>query len=293
MKELVIISGKGGTGKTSITASLASLSTSAVLADCDVDAADLHLILMPRIIHQEVFMSGNEAEIDPDLCNGCGICAKICRFGAIEKLDENGKKSYKVNPYSCEGCGVCVWNCPQKAISFDPRRCGEWYCSKTRYGTMVHAALGIGAENSGKLVSMVRQKAKSFAGKEGADYLLIDGPPGTGCPVIASITGTDAVLLVTEPTVSGFHDLDRIIQLTQHFGIKAFVCINKYGLNDEMCDKIMGYCKDHGIEIVGKIDYSGLFTKAQINGQSIVEYAPEDKVAKTIEIMWQKIIEKF
>jgi MinD superfamily P-loop ATPase len=284
MKELVIISGKGGTGKTSITASFAALAKNAVLADCDVDAADLHLILCPEPKHANNFYSGHEAVIRQADCTACGLCQTLCRFDAIQ---ESGG-TFQIDSASCEGCGVCVAFCPAEAIDFPERRCGEWFISKTRSGTMVHARLGIGAENSGKLVSTVRGQAKQFAQAIQADWILVDGPPGTGCPVIASITGADAVLAVTEPTLSGKHDLLRVLELARHFKIPAFVCINKWDINPEMTEAIEAAATAAGVTVLARIPYDQSITTAQINGQSVVELN-NGAASQSIQTLWKNL----
>ncbi|HNX52625.1 MAG TPA: ATP-binding protein [Pontiellaceae bacterium] len=284
MKELVIISGKGGTGKTSITASFATLAKNAVLADCDVDAADLHLILNPEIRKRHDFYSGHEAVIRGTDCTGCGLCAELCRFDAVKKFEEK----FRIEPSSCEGCGVCVEFCPVKAIDFPDRLCGDWFVSKTRCGTMVHARLGIGAENSGKLVSTVRQQAKHFATAVQAEWILVDGPPGTGCPVIASITGADALLAVTEPTLCGQHDLLRILELARHFQIPAFVCVNKWDINPALTAAIEAASTGAGATVLTRIPYDRSITEAQINGQSVVEHN-DGTASQFIQTLWEKL----
>jgi MinD superfamily P-loop ATPase len=284
MKELVIISGKGGTGKTSITASFATLAKNAVLADCDVDAADLHLILRPETQQTQPFYSGHEAVIRPADCLQCGLCQTLCRFEAVKEIGG----IFRIDPASCEGCGVCVHFCPAKAIDFPERLCGEWFISKTRYGTMVHARLGIGAENSGKLVSTVRSQAKQVATAIQADWILVDGPPGTGCPVIASLTGADAILAVTEPTLSGQHDLLRVLELTRHFQIPAFVCVNKWDINPEMTATIEAAATSVGATVLTRIPYDKSITEAQINGQSVVEYS-DGTASQFIQTLWEKL----
>jgi MinD superfamily P-loop ATPase len=287
MKELVVISGKGGTGKTSVTASFAALAKNAVLVDCDVDAADLHLILNPQIQKRHDFYSGHEAVIREADCTACGFCQTLCRFDAIQESD--GK--IRIDSASCEGCGVCVEFCPAKAIDFPDRLCGEWFLSQTRFGTMIHARLGIGAENSGKLVSTVRGQAKQFAQAIQADWILVDGPPGTGCPVIASITGADAVLAVTEPTLSGQHDLLRVLELTRHFKIPAFVCINKWDINPELTGQIEAAATETGATVLARIPYDKSITTAQINGQSVVELN-NGAAAQSIQTNWEKLCQK-
>lgn len=284
MKELVIISGKGGTGKTSVTASFAALAKNAVLADCDVDAADLHLILNPDICQRHDFYSGHEAVIREADCVACGLCQTLCRFDAIQ---ESGG-TFRMDSAFCEGCGVCAAFCPSEAIDFPDRLCGEWYASKTRFGDMIHARLGIGAENSGKLVSTVRAQAKQVAQAIQAEWILVDGPPGTGCPVIASITGADAVLAVTEPTCSGQHDLLRVLALARHFKIPAFVCINKWDINPEMTGKIEAAAAEAGATVLGRIPYDKSITTAQINGQSVVELN-NGAASQAIQTLWEKL----
>ncbi len=287
MKELVVISGKGGTGKTSVTGSFAALAENAVLADCDVDAADLHLLLKPEIKEEHEFFSGFQAKIRPEECTGCGQCHELCRFDAVIR----DKGSVRIDPFSCEGCGVCVEFCPANAIDFPEALCGKWFKSETRHGPMVHAKLGIAAENSGKLVATVRDQAKKAAEAAGSDWLIIDGPPGTGCPVIASITGTGAVLVVTEPTLSGEHDLLRVLQLTQHFKIPAFICVNKWDINPEMTARIENAAGSAGATVLERIPYDASITRAQIQGQSIVEFN-DGAAATAIQTLWETLCQK-
>lgn len=282
MKELTIISGKGGTGKTSITASFATLMQKKVLADCDVDAADLHLILQPDIQQREAFIAGKTAFIRKTDCTRCGTCLDVCRFNAIDE-------DFSVNSIYCEGCGVCVHFCPEGAIDFNENRCGEWYISRTRFGPLVHARLGIAEENSGKLVTIVRRTAKHIAENEDLEYIIIDGAPGIGCPVISSITGASAVLVVTEPTLSGQHDLERVIGLTQHFDIPAMVCINKYDLNGEISEQIEDNCKSTGIGFVGRIPYDPVVTQAMVHGKSVIEYS-EGTTAQAIRGVCEQVL---
>ncbi len=270
MKELVVISGKGGTGKTSIVASFAALARNCVVADCDVDAADLHLVLEPEIISRHDFSGGKRAKIIQDKCSTCGECRDLCHFDAICKDSVTG--AFHVDPIACEGCGVCAWFCPNKAIELAPAINGEWYVSRTRFGTMVHAKLGIAEENSGKLVSTVRREARRLAEEEGKDILIIDGSPGIGCPVIASLAGADFVLVVTEPTLSGLHDMKRVVELLKHFKIPGAVCVNKWDLNPEMTCGIEKHAGAFGLEIAGRVRYDKAFTDAQIRKEAVVEY---------------------
>lgn len=281
MKELTIISGKGGTGKTSVVASFAALAQNKVMADADVDAADLHLILSPEIKHEEDFKGGRIAEIDLEVCTECGVCLDYCQFNAIGP-------GFVVDKIDCEGCGVCVHFCPVEAINFPGNICGRWYISETRYGPMVHARLGIAEENSGLLVSLVRRQAKTLAKDRGLDTIIVDGPPGIGCPVIASIAGTNAVLIVTEPTLSGLHDLERVEKLASHFKIPTLACVNKSDLNEEMSDQIKGYCLQHQIEFLGCIPYDTAVTHAMIEGKSIVEFA-DGNVSTAVKGIWHKV----
>ncbi len=267
LKELVIISGKGGTGKTSVTASFASLAGKSVLADGDVDAADLHLLLQPQIKHREEFRGGHEAVIRAEDCLGCGLCEAHCRFDAIRPEDA----VYAVDPSGCEGCGVCVRICPAQAIDFPVRPGGEWFVSDTRCGPMVHARLTPGGENSGKLVSLVREKAREIAEEKNYGLVLMDGPPGIGCPVIAAITGASMVLMVTEPTLSGAHDLERVLHLANHFKIPSMVCVNKWDINSAQTEEIEKMALSLGAKIAGRIAYDPGVTAAQVAGKSVVE----------------------
>ncbi|MDD2600828.1 MAG: ATP-binding protein [Kiritimatiellae bacterium] len=288
MKELVIISGKGGTGKTSVTASFAVLAARAVLADCDVDAANLHLVLQPTNIERNVFKSGHEAIINPKGCIGCGLCDELCRFDALtSSVDADGKKKYAVDPVSCEGCGVCVAFCPTQTIDFPDRVCGEWMISKTRVGPMLHAKLGVAAENSGRLVSLVRKESVRIAEEHGLSLVIVDGPPGIGCPVIASLTGAAQVLVVTEPTVSGEHDLRRVLKLTKHFDIPAYVCVNKWDLNTTMTQQIEKISGELGAKIAGHIRYDSGVTMAQVQGKAVVE--TDTPSAADIKALWNSL----
>jgi MinD superfamily P-loop ATPase len=295
MKEIVIISGKGGTGKTSITASLAALAApKVVLADCDVDAADLHLILKPEILQRTEFRSGHKAIIRLEDCTGCGKCIEVCRFNAVKDgttWDAYPQVKYSIDPVACEGCGVCVQFCPLKAIDFDEEICGEWYISQSRFGTMVHAKLGIAAENSGKLVTLVRTEAKKVAQEQAAQYVLIDGSPGIGCPVIASLTAADMALIVTEPTVSGDHDMRRIVGLLKRLRIQAMVCVNKWDINIEATEKIKAFAIDANIDFAGLVRYDKASTAAQRVQKSIVEYC-DTGIGEDIREVWGAIEKK-
>ncbi len=285
MKELIIISGKGGTGKTSLIAAFASLAENKVLCDADVDAADLHLIMDPEVRKRHDFQSGNTAVIDQDKCTECGVCLDLCRWNAISN-------DFEVNPIECEGCGVCVHFCPEKAIDFPENTCGEWYISDTRFGPMVHARLGIAEENSGKLVSLVRQEARKLAEEKNLALILSDGPPGVGCPVIASIGGATAVLIVTEPTVSGKHDMERVVQLADHFKVPAMICVNKFDLNIELTRDIENFAKEKGLSCLGRIPFDPIFIKAMIRAQTIFEYNTESKVGQAIKEIWKGLADQ-
>ncbi len=289
MKELVIISGKGGTGKTSVAAAFAALADSVVVADCDVDAADLHLVLSPQIERHETFCSGHEARIRAEDCNACGVCAGLCRFDAIRRSEPpGGLVTYAIDPAACEGCGACVRYCPQFAIDFEERECGEWFVSKTRLGPMVHASLKPAAENSGKLVSLVRDNARAVAKADGKNLVLIDGSPGLGCPVIASITGVDLALVVSEPTISGLHDLERVTQVTAHFRVPTAICTNKWDLNADMTRKIEAFAQDRGIAIAGRVRYDQAVTQAQFAQLSLVEFA-SNGAASDVRAVWRTV----
>jgi MinD superfamily P-loop ATPase len=280
MKEVVILSGKGGTGKTSLVGSFAALAQSAVLADCDVDAADLHLLLSPSVKETQNFWSGQVAVIDEEKCNHCDLCQDVCRFDAIH--------DFRVDPVSCEGCGFCYQVCPAEAISMRECLSGHWFVSDTKYGPLVHARLGIAQENSGKLVALVRQNAKQIAEKQGLDYIISDGPPGIGCPVISSLTGANLALLVTEPTLSGMHDLDRVLGVCHHFGVPAMVCINKFDLNDDNTRQIESYCLEQEVAVVSRIPFDNIFTEALVHKQPVVEYM-QGEITGTIKSLWQCI----
>jgi MinD superfamily P-loop ATPase len=278
MKEIVVLSGKGGTGKTSIVASFASLAQSKVLADCDVDAADLHLLLKPEVKEEKEFWSGQVAFIDEEKCTECGLCQELCHFEAI--------KDFKVNSISCEGCGFCYQICPVDAIDMKDSMSGHSFISKTKYGYLCHARLGIAQENSGKLVALVRQNAKLMAERENLDYIITDGPPGIGCPVISSLSGANMALLVTEPTLSGIHDLERVIGVCRHFGVPVLVCINKYDLNEENTSRIESYCGSEGIEVAAKIPFDNVMTEAIVEGLPVVEYS-DNGVTRQIKELWR------
>lgn len=283
MRELVVLSGKGGTGKTSLTACFASLSKNKVVCDADVDASDLHLLLAPDVKKREDFMGGGLAVIDQDKCTQCGTCMDLCRFSAVTA-------DFNIDDISCEGCGVCVDFCPEQAIAFPVKTCGEWYVSETRIGPMVHARLGIAEENSGKLVSLVRQEAKKLAESKALDLILTDGPPGIGCPVIASVGGASTLLIVTEPTVSGLHDMIRVADLARHFKIPGMVIINKFDLNSDQAGAIENVAKERNMPVIGKIPFDPVFTESMVKGKTIIEYDEKGATAKIVTEIWESVM---
>jgi len=281
MKQLTVISGKGGTGKTTITAAFAHLAGNAVLADCDVDAPDLHMILHPEVQKTIPFSGLKIAVKDDDKCTDCGLCREHCRFDAVSK-------DFQIIRESCEGCGVCEFVCPTDAIEMVDRSCGRAFTSTTRFGPMSHAELFTAEEASGKLVTLVRNNARILADENGRDLVIIDGPPGIGCPVIASIAGADLVLVVTEPTLSGIHDLERVLGVAAHFGVPAVVCINKYDINLDNTERIVGYCKDVGSEVVGRLGYDDAATDAMIAGKTVTELGNSD-LSNGIGALWSEV----
>ncbi len=287
MRQIVVISGKGGTGKTVITASFAALAESKVMADCDVDAADLHLLLHPEIVERHTFMGGKKAFIDTSKCTGCAECIEVCRFDAIT---QNSRNEIVIDAVSCDGCGICQFVCPVEAITMEENVSGEWFISKTKYGPMVHARLGIAEENSGKLVTLVRQNARLVAEKNSFDLVLIDGPPGIGCPVIASLSGVDIALVVTEPTLSGIHDLERVAGMANHFGIKVACVINKCDINIENSKNIEQWCRLEGVPVLGKIPYDRRVSESLVARTPLVEY-PDFPVAEEVRNVWRHLTE--
>ncbi len=286
MKELVVISGKGGTGKTSIAASLIALSGRVVAADCDVDAANLNLVVKHDVRRSTPFQGGKKAVIDETLCSSCGECEKLCRFDAISSHNSR----FHIDKFACEGCGVCAYFCPERAIELHVEDGGEWFLSDTDSGPMVHARLVPGGENSGKLVTIVRNEAKSAAAAGGFRTILVDGAPGIGCPVIASITGADAVLIVVEPTLSGMHDMKRALELAGYFGVKALLAVNKYDINEEIASEISEYAAGRGVPVAGRVRYDPDVTRAQINGMSVVEYS-DGPAAADIRRLREAVVE--
>ena len=281
VKEITVLSGKGGTGKTSLTASFAVLTQNSVLTDCDVDAPDLHMLVKPEVLETQEFKASRVAVIDEETCIQCEKCEENCRFGAVEK--------HVVDPILCEGCGVCAYICPVAAVELEKRVSGVAFISKTKYGPMSHALLNPGEENSGKLVALVRQNAKKVAEKENCEPIINDGPPGIGCPVIASLGGVDMGLIVAEPTMSGIHDVERALGLLNHFKIHSLVCVNKYDINEENTARIVEFCESKGVYVVGKIPFDPIVTEAMVAGKPIVEYAPKIKVSQAIEELLERI----
>jgi len=287
MKQIAIISGKGGTGKTVISAALATLVEDKVMVDGDVDAANLYLLLSPEIQQEGFYSGGKKASVDLDRCSGCRICLSVCRFSAIEPA-EDGK--IRIDPISCEGCGVCTHFCPTGAITMEKNIAGRWFISSTKYGPFVHARLGVGEENSGKLVSEVRKKAKQVAENNGLNYVIIDGPPGIGCPVIAALSGVNLALIVTEPTLSGIHDMERVIQVARHFGARVACALNKFDLNVKISAEVEKWCQANSVPVVARIPFSEAVVHSVVSGKPITETG-DNTVAIEIKRMRAKILE--
>lgn len=288
MKQMVILSGKGGTGKTSVAAALAHLASqelTIVLADADVDAANLELVLEPATVEEHIFMGGQVAVIDPEKCELCGRCGEVCRFDAIVPGDDY----FQVDPLACEGCASCVHQCPELAIHTEEQQAGLWFRSDTRFGPLFHAHLFAAQENSGKLVTLVKQHGRLQALDEGRRLLLVDGPPGIGCPVISASAGADLALLVVEPTVSGIHDLERALATVTHFRVPALVCINKADINSAHTAAIEAYCDAEGIEMVGRLPYDTIVTEAMVQGQPVTAYQPNGAMAQALMETWVSI----
>lgn len=286
MKEILIVSGKGGTGKTSIVGSFAHLAESKIMVDCDVDASDLHLLLSPRSTEKHAFKSGVKARVEVDKCSSCGMCAELCQFNSITM-----NETAEISELNCEGCGVCAHFCPEEAIILEENHCGSWYIADTEYGTLVHAQLFAGEENSGKLVSFVKSKARELAEETATELILIDGAPGVGCPVIASLSNVDLAVVVTEPTLSGKHDLERILDLTDHFKIPAMICINKWDLHPEMSDEIAAACKKRGVDLLGKIPFDPMVIDCQLQGLPVTS-SDSSPAGKSIRNIWTDLQKK-
>jgi MinD superfamily P-loop ATPase len=287
MKQLVILSGKGGTGKTSVAAAFAHLAWEAtpqprtVLADADVDAANLELVLQPDIREEHGFISGSVAVIETERCEGCGLCAEVCRFEAI--LVEG---AYRVDPIACEGCAACFYSCPTEAIHMEPQRVGRWFRSETRYGSLFHAELQPAQDNSGKLVTLVKQQARLHALETGSAILIVDGPPGISCPAISAAAGADLVLIVTEPSLAGAYDMHRALQMVKHFGMPAAVCLNKADLNPAAADMILDEARRHAADVVGQIPFDPAVTQAMVAGEPVTAYAPDSPAARALANTW-------
>ncbi|HID98420.1 MAG TPA: (4Fe-4S)-binding protein [Thermodesulfobacteriaceae bacterium] len=283
MKEILVLSGKGGTGKTTLVGAMAVIMPDKVLADCDVDAADLHLLLSPEVSERNEFWSGVKAGVDTGRCSGCGSCFEICRFDAVIMAE-----TAVIDDFHCEGCGVCYEFCPEGAISLRDNRSGMWFKSVTKYGPMIHAALGIGEENSGKLVSLVKKEIRALAEEQGVRWILVDGPPGLGCPVIAALSGADLVLIVTEPTMSGLHDMIRVADLAEHFKIPVCVCINKWDLNRNMADNIENECRVRKIPVTGHVPFDADVVNSLVAGRPLLEYS-DGPAAREIQNIWKNL----
>ena len=287
MIEIAILSGKGGTGKSSLSAALATLAAKIVVADCDVDAANLHLVLNPQDSREEVYVSGQKAVIDPERCTNCGICKSFCRFDAIS--DDRG--TYAVLETACDGCQLCQRVCPEKAIRMVSHDKSRWFAGDIANGKMIHARLAPGEDNSGKLVNIVRDQAREVAFELDADMILIDGPPGIGCPVISSLTGVDKVILVTEPSLSGLHDLKRIAELISQFRVQSYVVINKYDLNRSLSDQITNWCRSVQIPVIGKLPFDRVVVDAMVNCESVINWAPNSRISNEIKNIWNKLMQ--
>jgi MinD superfamily P-loop ATPase len=301
VKQLVILSGKGGTGKTSLAAAFAHLacdgpmSLRAVLADADVDAANLELVLQPCSLEQHEFMGGSKAVIDPAKCEGCDICTQVCRFDAVISPRPNwergaqGGESYHVDSIACDGCAACVYPCPAQAIHMEPQLAGHWFRSESRYGPLFHAALRPAHENSGKLVTLVKQQARLLGLDEGYQVVIVDGPPGIGCPVISAASGADLAVIVAEPTAAGIHDMRRALETTAHFRVESLVCINKADIYPAGAEQIDAYCREHGVEMVGRIPFDATVTEAMVHGEPVTAYRPAAPASQAMRDIWQRV----
>jgi len=284
MREILVISGKGGTGKTSLTAAFAHLAKDKIICDLDVDAPDMHILLDPEKVRTERFLSGNEAVIDPGRCAACGLCEEMCRFGAVRA----GEETYFIDPLRCEGCKVCVTFCPERAIDFPVKHCGEWYVSRTRFGTMVHAQLFPGEENSGRLVTLLKKEARELAKAEGARLVLCDGTPGIGCPVISSLSGVHLAVVVTEPTPSGRHDFERVAQLCDHFRTRVAVVVNKWDLNPEETERIEAVCRERRYELLARLPHDDAVPRSMVELRTVTEF-PETDFARSVRDAWARL----
>ncbi|MDZ7845209.1 MAG: ATP-binding protein [Anaerolineales bacterium] len=294
MKQVVVLSGKGGAGKTSLVAAFAVLSSmgsgknSTVLADTDVDASNLELVLSPVEVESREFRGGQIAVVNQANCQGCGLCETVCRFDAVRLVSGFPV----VDPLACEGCAACRYQCPEEAIAMQEQVAGRWFLSDTPYGPLVHAHLEPARENSGKLVSLVKQRARDLAESEGYEMILIDGPPGIGCPVISSVSGADLALVIAEPSLSGLQDMRRAVEMARHFQIPTAVCVNKYDLYPEGWEKIRRYCQQHDVELLGNIPFDETITAAMTRGQPVINYQPQAPASKAIEKIWLAVRDK-
>lgn len=292
MKQLVILSGKGGTGKTSLTAAFAHLASQSryadqiILADADVDAANLELVLQPRLLEEQDFKGGQVAFIDQDTCASCGDCVAVCRFDAINYADG----LYVIDPIACDGCAACVYQCPSESITMQEQIAGKFYFSESRYGALYHANLFPGQDNSGKLVTLVKQRARLQALDENRELVIVDGPPGIGCPVISATSGADLALIVAEPTVAGVHDMRRVLQTVQHFGVRALVCINKADIYPAGADEIEAFCRENRIETVGRIPFDLTVATAMVAGEAVTAFRPEAASSVAIAAVWERVL---
>ncbi len=301
MKQLVLVSGKGGTGKTSVAAAFAHLAAQGrlagkvVLADADVDAANLGLVLQPQLREEQDFQGGKVAVIDPQTCAFCGDCQAVCRFDAIHlhprPLSQQERTEYWVDPIACDGCAACVYRCPTQSIAMREQMAGKFFLSESRYGPLVHARLFPGQENSGKLVTLVKQRARLLALEEGGELVLVDGPPGIGCPVIAAVSGASLALIVAEPTVAGVHDMRRVLDTCQHFGVPAMVAVNKADLFPLGTEEIESFCRGDGIETVGRIPFDPTVTSAMVAGEPVTAFAPQSLSSVAIRHVWEQVVE--
>jgi MinD superfamily P-loop ATPase len=286
MKQIVILSGKGGTGKTSLASVFAHQAQNKVIADADVDASNLELVLAPERQEEHTFLGGRIAVIDQDRCAQCGTCRAVCRFDAVV-VDEQSR--YQVDPIACEGCKACVYQCPEYSVALKEQIAGAWYRSESDYGTLFHAHLRPAQENSGRLVTLVKQEARLYALDHDLDYLLVDGPPGMGCPVISAVSGADLAVLVVEPTVAGIHDLERVLGTTDHFEVPSVVVINKADINPENVRTIQTFCEERGIPVVGLIPFDPVVTEAMVQGKPVTVYAPGQPVSRAMRAVWETL----
>jgi MinD superfamily P-loop ATPase len=295
MKQLVILSGKGGTGKTSVAAAFAHLAHTgttpiqAVLADADVDAANLELVLQPHRLEEHDFFGGSVAVIDENLCQGCGTCEQVCRFEAILPPGSGNGLNFQVDPIACDGCAACVYQCPEQAIHMETQLAGAWFRSDSRYGPLFHAGLRPAQENSGKLVTLVKQQARLLGLDLDAELVIVDGPPGIGCPVISAASGADLALIVAEPTAAGIHDMDRVLQMAHHFRLPALVCINKADIYPEGSNQIVSYCEQNQIEVVGSIPFDEIVMRAMLHGEPVTAYQPDAPASRALTEIWKRV----